>query len=215
MLRNIIAERVSEVSNDNFINEPLWKYSKVNSIILGMRLSPEIERPQMWYLGQHYGDRLFHRYDGPAIYDGNEIYYYQHARAHRADGPAMLLYTMEMNGEFLLQQEEWYLNGRLHRTVGPASIKYSLVMRDQVVQKWYHNGVPHRNMEEGPAYIMYKTRADENGIIGWLKYYVNGAFIRDQELRELPKNNLLAPTWPIDPLYPPFGSAFTDRMSWQ
>jgi hypothetical protein len=61
----------------------------------------------------------------------------------------------------------WYDNGKHHREKGPAVI---CDMND-IKLRWYIKGKKHRNDDDGPAYVNYSMRKDEEWEMRW---YIKG-----------------------------------------
>ena len=57
--------------------------------------------------------------------DGNQLWYNEHGRFHRSDGPAVIY----SDGD-----QHWYFNGKRHRTDGPA------IIYPNGTQLWYIYG---------------------------------------------------------------------------
>jgi len=108
---------------------------------------------QKWYK-----NGKVHREDGPAIIwaDGTQVWF-KNNKAHREDGPAII----EPDGS-----QSWFLEGKKYSKEEFDVIrnKYtSHIKLTDGTQKWYKNGVLHR--EDGPAII------EPNGHQVW---YFNG-----------------------------------------
>jgi hypothetical protein len=133
----------------------------------------------------YYNGRLHNEKDYAIVDIDNNKCWYVHGKLHRLDGPAV----MNLNGT-----KEWYYRGKYHRLDGPA-----VYVENNKTYQWYRHGRLHRdgNLPALGIYfnkyyhlkeyyrngLLHRTDGPAVEISGNVrKWYVNGKFIRDENI---------------------------------